>query len=317
MRRARALALACLLILPLGELAAHARIVNDVVPDRDWAAAAAFVKHEWHERDLLTSAPRWTDPLLRLHAGSLISLDMAGRNDDAAYERLWVLSVRGALPDDVPPTQPAELDRSFGKVRVLRYALGKSPVLFDFVDALPSAHASLGDQPCPYHKGGVPRGGGLGKGVLYPLAESFECDPRRPWIFVGRVVLEDLELRPRRCIWQHPAGDQPVSSTFDDVPFGEALVLYAGIYYEHERMRDGGPAQLAVQINGTPRGTLVHHDGAGFQRLSIDTHDLAGTRGQVRIEISAHNPDRRSMCWAATTRAAGDDERDTRGGAKR
>ncbi len=292
-----------LLCVPVGELIAHARVQRHVLTDEDVAAAATFVKKNWRPRDLVTSAPSWTDPILRLHLGSLITLDMAGRHDDSAYERIWVLSMRGKLPADVPAGAKPELDQRFGEVRLLRYGLGKSPVRFDFVDQLPAAHVALEGRDCPYRKGGVPRGGGLGKGVLYPLSERFDCDPRRPWLFVGRVVMEDLDVKPRRCIWQHAAGDAPVSTTFDDVPLGDELILYAGLYYEHERMRDGGPVRVDVFVNGQRRMSMVHHDGEGFRRMRVATGAVGDPeRGQVRIDVTAPAPDRRSLCWAASTR---------------
>ncbi len=300
--------LCLLLLLPLGELTAHALIVRHVVPDADYRAAAAFVRAGLLPRDLISVAPGWADPILRLHLGDRIPLSMAGRSDDAAYERMWVLSVRGALPADAP-LRAAELQRDFGRVRVLRYALGKSPVLYDFAQALPSAHVTLEDggraHDCLLRHGGTPRGGGLGRAVLYPIAERFDCDPRRPWLFVGNVVTEDLDIVPRYCIWQHAAGDAPVGVTFSDVPLGSQLVFYGGLYYEHERMRDHGPVRADVFINGERRASMIHHDGDGWKQLIVATSpDSPNAHGEVRIEVRAHAPDRRSFCWSASTRAA-------------
>jgi hypothetical protein len=297
----------CLLVLlPLGELGAHALIVSRVAPDADFRAAADFVRTQLQARDLITVAPAWADPILRLHLGDRIPLSMAGRSDNARYERMWVLSTRGALPIDAPKRAP-ELQRDFGRVRVLRYALGKSPVLFDFTDTLLRAHATIEERghvrDCPLHRGGLPHGGGLGRAVLFPLAERFDCDPRRPWLVVGPVVTEDLEITPRHCIWQHAAGDDPISVTWSDVPLGSELVFYAGLYYEHERMRDHGPVRADIFIDGERRGGMVHEDGDGWKRLVIPTSPQApGARGEVRVEVRAHEPDRRSFCWSATTR---------------
>ena len=43
------------------------------------------------------------------------------------------------------------------------------------------------------------------------------------WLFVAPVVMEDLSLAPRYCLWQHAQGDEPVTLTFDDVPLGDEL----------------------------------------------------------------------------------------------
>jgi hypothetical protein len=305
MLRVWTVALGLVLVVPALELIAHALIVGHVPTDGDYEAAAELVRSQWKPRDLVTSAPAYIDPLLRLHLGDKITLAMAGRSDDAAYERLWVVSIRGATAPDAPRGAP-ELERQFGRVRVTRYPLGKSPVLMDFVQNLPAAEVSLVrngiDHRCPRRTGGVPRGGGLGRPVLMPIPERFECDAGRPWLFVGSIVMEDLSNTPRYCVWQHPQGDEPVSVRFADVPLGDELVFYGGVYYEHERMREGGPIQVDVSINGRRRGGMTHRDGEGWRRIVMPSGTDAEPRGEVRIDVRAHNPDKRSFCWAASTR---------------
>jgi hypothetical protein len=142
--------------------------------------------------------------------------------------------------------------------------------------------------------------------VLYPLAERLQCDGPRPWLFVAPVVMEDLDLQPRHCIWQHAAGRDPVTLSFEDVPLGEALVFYGGLYYEHERMRDGGPVKVDVFIDGALRASMQHRDGDGWKRMHIATPGLR-ERGTVRVEVSADKPHKRSFCWAASTRSRADE----------
>jgi hypothetical protein len=299
------LGLCVLLPLPAFELARHAAIVSSVPRDEDYRAAAAFVRAQLQPRDLVTSAPGFIDPIVRMYLGDRMSLAMVGRSDDSAYERMWVLSIRDDLPSDVPRTAAA-LTRQFGAVRVLRYELGKSRVLFDFVNAWSGAQASFvrGDREsvCRMRGGGVPRGGGLGKPVLAPLRDRFECDPARPWLFIGPMVMEDLANTPRYCLWQHPQGDEPVRLRFHDVPLGDQLLFYGGVYYEHERMRQGGMIEATVSINGRERAKLQHRDGEGWKRLLVNTRDLAAQRGDVQIDVRAHDPSQRSFCWAASTR---------------
>jgi hypothetical protein len=287
------------------ELIAHALIVSRVPADADYEAAAEFVRSQLAPRDLITSAPAYIDPLVRLHLGDRISLGMAGRSDDAGFERMWVVSARGAIPPDAPRGKP-ELERAFGRVRVLRYKLGKSSVLMDFVQTLPSAEVNIarngGVQRCPRRTGGVPRGGGLGRPVLMPIAERFECDAGRPWLFVGSIVMEDLSNTPRYCVWQHPQGDEPISVRFEDVPLGDELVFYGGVYYEHERMREGGPIQVDISIDGRRRGGMTHRDGDGWQRIAMPSGTPTAQRGEVRIDVRAKAPDKRSFCWSASTR---------------
>ena len=305
--RHRFLILVCLVAMPLWELAMHATIVAQVPSLADYNAAASFIRSQLQPRDLIAAAPSFIDPILRWQLGDRMPLAMAGRSDDAAYERMWVLSIRSALPPDTPGTAP-ELARNFGRVRVLRYALPRSRVLFDFVSAWPSAEASIEragkPEPCPMRGGGVPRGGGLGRAVLMPVTQRFECDARTPWLFVSEVVLEDLDNRPRHCLWQHPQGDAPITLTFRDVPLGDELVFYAGIYYEHERMREGGPIFATISIDGQPRAQFEHRDGDGFRSLRVPTIAGGKPRGDVSVAVRAPEPRARSFCWAATTRAS-------------
>lgn len=302
----RTILLIALFAVPLAELSSHA-LIRARVPDvTDYRAAVDFLRAELQPHDLITSAPGFIDPILRWQLGDKIPLAMAGRHDSAAYERLWVVSIRGALPREAPDAEP-ELRRAFGRVEVLRYALPKHEVLFDFVASWPSAKASIVREgvakPCPLRSSGTARGGGLGKGVLMPVSKRFECDARVPWLFISDVVLEDLDNQPRHCIWQHPQGDEPVQLTFHDVPLGASLVFYAGIYYEHERMRQGGPIEATIAIDGQVQGRFEHQDGDGFRVLRIDTGKLGKQRGEVTVAVRAHEPRARSFCWAASTRA--------------
>ena len=298
---------ASLLSVPLFELSRHAWIVTHVPSDADYRAAASFVRSQFQAGDLITGAPSFIDPIVRLHLGDLITPAMAGRSDDAAYERIWVISIRDAVPADAPRTTP-QLEREFGRVRVLRYALGKSPVLFDFTGAWSIASATIvrggSEQACPMRAGGVPRGGGLGKGVLMPFSRRFECDSDRPWLVMGPVVMEDLDNQPRACIWQHPQGQEPVSLRFPNVPIGDQLVFYGGLYYESERMREGGPVEATIAIDGVARARFTHRDGDGWKRSVVNTQELAGRHTEVSISVRAPEPHQRSFCWSASTRRA-------------
>ena len=110
-------------------------------------------------------------------------------------------------------------------------------------------------------------------------------------------------LAPRRCIHQHPAGRRPLRATFRNVPAGERLVLYAGLYYEDERMLEEGPFTLVVRREGAEIGRMEHHYGEGWRRMEIPLD--AGTPSTTyTIETTAPSARRRSVCWAATVRGA-------------
>ena len=48
-------------------------------------------------------------------------------------------------------------------------------------------------------------------------------------------------------------------------------------------------------------GGMTHRDGEDFRKLVLSSGN--GTqRGEIRIDVRADNPDKRSFCWAASTR---------------
>jgi hypothetical protein len=296
----RPLLLAGLLAFALFEVVAHARIVADVPRLDDYRAAAQALRAELEPRDLIVAAPDWTDPLLRQVLGDRIDFAMAGRSDTAAYERLWALGSRGARPAEAPAGAP-EVEREFGGVTLSRWRLGPSPVTSDLVRLLAKAHVRQGELDCPWQRLAPPRGGGLGRGVLPPV-ERFQCAGRgSSW--VAPAVLEDLSLAPRHCVLQPPGGREPLTVRFDDLDLGDRLVVYAGLYYEDERMRRGAPVELAIRLDGAPLGSLTHRDGDGWKRLDLPL-PAARPRGSLELTVTSSQTARRSLCWAASVRSA-------------
>jgi hypothetical protein len=300
------------LALALVEVVGHFVIRARVPEPSDWSSAADFVRKRVRETDALGVTPEWASPLLRHHLGDRISLAEAGRSDLARYERLWALSLRGHLPDEAPSTEPT-LERRFGRITVYRWPLGPSPVVYDLTGNIRDAKVSYVDggkeRPCPWKRGGRRGRFGLGQGPVWP-PQRFQCDPRRRFLFVAPTVTEDLHLEPRYCIWQHPKGREPVRVSFEDVPLGERLVLYGGLYYEHERKREGAPVHVAVKVNGSVVGRMVHRDGDGWKRMEARTAPEGpgepkggAERGRITIEVTSPEPEYRSFCWNATVRS--------------
>lgn len=290
--------------LALAEVAALVVRQRRVTPDEDWERAAEIIREQFESTDAVTVAPDWADPLLRLHLGDRITLAMAGRSDLAAYERLWVVSLRGHNAPEAP-RRTADFRANAGRLSVERFDLGPSPVVLDLVDALPSAQVEYetrdGVEPCPWkERVGGPARGGLGFGPVAPR-NRFVCDATKPWSWVGVTMLEDLSLNPRRCIHQHPLGPRPVSVVYHDVHLGSRLVLYGGLDYHHERDEEGAPVTLRVLVNGRELGKMVHRDGDGWSKLTLETRrDGEPVRGDLRIEVTTPNPRRRVFCWSGT-----------------
>lgn len=292
-----------LVALAVMELVAHFVVRARVVPDEDWRRAAEVVRDGYQPGDLVVAAPYWADPVLRRELGDLLSLEDVGRSDMAQYRRLWALSIRGHRPEDAPPSTP-DFEQAVGGVTVLRWTVPGDGVLYDFTENIADAEVVRVENgveiPCQWADDRRPMGGGLGRGPVTPGARH-RCDPRRRWLWVGATLNDDMEMQPRYCVWQHPQGNEPIRATFRDVPLGDRLVLYADIYYEHQRMQEHGPVMVSIKVEGREIGRLTHNDGDGWKRLVAYTSEL-GERADVSIEVTAPEPHLRTLCWAATTR---------------
>jgi len=285
--------------LAVFELVAHPLIHAAIPSEESWEAAAAFVRARYESTDQIVAAPSWADPIVRNLLGDLLSLRMAAPGDPAGIGRLWEVGIRGAGTRDEPPA----LEADFDEVRVRMWPLSNDALLYDFVDEIANAEVELlgadGSKVCPWVKAPSARGG-LGHGPMTP-PERFVCDSRRPWFWVGATILSDLELRPKRCIWQHPAGTDPVRVTFADAVLGDRLLVHGGIDYQAERQRIHAPVSLRVWIDDQLVGELVHRDGDGWSGLEIDTSELGVERARVRFETTADDPSARLFCWSASS----------------
>jgi hypothetical protein len=295
------------LIAAVTEVLSFVASQSRVVPDEDWQAAGEYVRERFEERDAVAAAPEWADPLMRRELGDLMTVADVGRSDTARYERLWALTIRGHEPAEAPRREPA-IDEDFGRVRVRMWELGPSLVLYDFVEHIRDAEVTLRKDgqwlQCPWRRTGFPYAGGLNSGALWP-DERFVC-PAADWLWVGPTVQEDLHLQNHYCVWQHPpGGDDPMRSTFRDVPLGERVVLYAGIFYGNENTLDHGPVHVTVKVGEEQVGRLTHNDGDGWKRMEVWTRTPVEARrdpearGDVSIEVTAPNPHVRTLCWAA------------------
>ena len=283
------------------ELLAHP-VIQAAIPSEDsWEEASTFVRARFEPSDRIVAAPHWTDPIVRRELGDLTSLRNAALPDQAGIGRVWELAIRGATTRDEAPA----LERDFGGVRVRMWPARSPKILYDFVAEIEHARVELetgeGPLPCPWTQGRQAQGG-LERGPMRP-AYRFACDQERAWLWVGPTVLADLELQPRRCIWQHPAGPDPVRTTFDHVPIGRRLVVRGGVDYQIARRRAYAAVTLRVWIDDELAAEWIHHDGDGWSGLDIDTSDREGSLATVRFETTTAEPFARLFCFAASTQA--------------
>jgi hypothetical protein len=220
------------------------------------------------------------------------------------------MSIRGARAADAPQRQP-DYSETFGRVRVERYDLGRSTVLLDLVDALPNARVErmIENTPETCIMRTFPPSvmqGGLGGGVVAPRQRA-QCDFERPWLWVGATVIEALDLAPRRCVWSHPQGKDPIAITYKQIPLGPRIVLHGGLDYHDERDQDKAPVKLRVFVDGKEVADLMHRDGDGMKRWEVDLRRTLGpavpVKGDLRLEVTTTEPFRRSFCWAGTVQS--------------
>ena len=135
---------ALLLAIAGWEIGATARAPAGVPGDADWAAAAAAVRARIAPGELVVFAPGWVDPVGRLHAGDLLSVEDAARMDAARYPAIWELSIRGARAPLTRGLEAASTER-FGGVTVRRYQQEPVEVVSDLVALAPPSKVVLAE----------------------------------------------------------------------------------------------------------------------------------------------------------------------------
>ncbi len=123
---------AAVLLLALFEAGAAVLAPLRSPTDEHWIAAATKLRAQFRSGDLIVAAPSWADPVMRLHLGDLMSLDMAARLDDATYARVWELSQRGASTPESAGS--LALDEAYGPLRLRRWERTAAQTTFNFVN---------------------------------------------------------------------------------------------------------------------------------------------------------------------------------------
>lgn len=289
--------LACVVAMAaVWEFVAQLVITSRVPAISDWRSAGSLVRQDFQDGDAISVAPRWADPIMRMVTASVLTARAEGRSELTGYKRLWAITIRGEEVEDAPHTAP-ELTRTFGGVTVRRFRLPPANV-YDLNAHIQGAHAQVTvndvPHPCTWRHLPQQRGGGLDQGPFAPQ-ERFACDVR-PWVWVGATVIEDLELRPRSCIWQHPPPDNGMSTvSFSNVPAGH-FVMHGGLHWVQERWRRGGRVEISITQNGNEIAHMTHRDGDGWARIEGNVPSA----GELSISVSAPEGDNeRTFCWDA------------------
>ncbi len=303
--RLAAWALAFVPVAALVELGAHVWQVRSAPTEADWQAVRDVALPLIHEGDLVVFAPRWTDPLGRATFGAkALSLETEAFADESRFARAVEVSTRGGHAPELAKWRKVDERRTGAFTISVLENPSYRQTLDDLVTHLTSSKTQVvavdaagAESPCAWSEGPGAQAGGLGFGPAIPKAR-FTCRGG----FAGVSVVTDLDYRPRRCILAPPLGGATMRMTFHDVIFGNALHGHHGLYVEAERGKDGAPVTLVFSTAEGHLGKLTHVDGDGWKGFELPTEELAGQHGDLRVEITAPNPNRRLYCFEAITR---------------
>ncbi|MSP61373.1 MAG: hypothetical protein EXR72_13710 [Myxococcales bacterium] len=240
-----------------------------VATDEDWAAAAGAVRTAHQPRDLIVFAPSWADQVGRRHLGDLCTPEMAGRADDARYERVWELSIRGA---DAPEASGRILAASqHGRVRVRLYE--KAPAVeigYDFTARLEEARVTQ-----------VPTDGHGDETPCFIDGAGFRCTSTR----VERRTLE-VDYSPRRGILTPVDGALTTRIEFPAVTLGSTLVGWTALHDYFSRKNSDGPVDFALFIDGQQVHSVHHENSDGWRKFTVPVTQPGGPHA-IRFEIRA------------------------------
>jgi hypothetical protein len=257
-------------LLALWEIVATARAGHDVPSDDDWQAARAWVDGQRSSTDLMLIAPRWLDPVGRMHLGDWISLDQATRMDSGPYSVLWEFSARGASAPETAGLEVAT-EKAFGDLTVRRYEKPAAAVVSDFVTLFSRERV----------KGEVDR----------PRIVGVSTDG-------ASVAIEEVGFEPHRCVRIIPKPGKTVDVTYENVELGTTLVGYVGLADIFTRRDIREPGRLEVFVGGESAAIVEPGVDDGWVRFEAATE--SGT-GSVRFSVSAAVP-KRLVCFAAEAR---------------
>lgn len=256
-----------LVAVSIWEIGATARARDGVPGDAAWRAAREAVEARFTDGELIVFAPRWIDPVGRLHLGDLISVRDATRMDADRYGVIWELSIRGARAPETAGLAPA-WSADFGGVTVRRFEREPAVVVTDLVDAM----AALEPVPTP---------------------PDASCGPG--------VVITEVGFEPHRCVRVIPRPGKSATVDLGTIELGTTLVGHVGLADVFTRRDVRTPAQLDVMIDGDVVATTRFGVDDGWVRFEAAT-EPGPHRVQV-IATSVHKKGRdRVVCFAAEAR---------------
>jgi hypothetical protein len=272
------------------ELAGNAWTASLVPPPAGFEPARRLVAQGHRDGDLVLVYPDWMGEG-RVALGQWLSLRDECRGDILDYPRVWELTLEGRQSPEVAGL-PVEQSWSFDGLQLTLYqnTTFDRPVWRAY-DDIGRAHVLVrmadGDQPCRYD----------------PRAQHHNCGDQfgEPWVYVGPILLTDMEQQPRQCLWSHPTERGPIVVTFDGVPTGRRLTVHTALSYVGGRDMDKKPVHMEVDVDGQTVGTTIQSDGEPWK-----SWDFAVPRGAesrtVQFRVHTEFQGMRHYCFDAAMR---------------
>ncbi|HUQ05212.1 MAG TPA: hypothetical protein VM261_22065 [Kofleriaceae bacterium] len=240
-----------------------------VPDDRAWAAASAAVRKEHAPGQLIVFAPRWIDPVGRMHLGDLIPVEMAARMDADRYGVIWELGIRGARAPETRGLRPA-WQKSFGGVVVRRFERAPAEVVSDLVAIAAASPGAL------------------------QTSGLFSRGPQ--------VVLAEVGFEPHRCVQLVPSPGQEVTVTFPAVALGSQLVGAVGLADVFTRRDVRTPIELIVQVDTREVARATAGVNSGWVRWRGTTTPGTGNVTIIARALGGAKARDRLVCFAAEAR---------------
>jgi hypothetical protein len=254
--------------------------------EADWRAAAQAVRAEFRAGDLIVAAPAWADPVLRMHVGDLLTPEVVGRLDDAAFGRVWEVSQRGAQAPEAADGS-VTFDRAFGRLRLRRLERRPAAVTYDFVARWSDATLSR-------------RGAGGAVVNCSNVGDRLQC-PDVGFNFVRRQLVE-VDTRLRLALLAQPVEGAAVVIDYPEVPLGDELVLATGMHNVWMRKAAHGKVDIKVFVDGHAMVTVTTTNDTGWTIWRVNTAASSGKKVNVKFEITSPAPYARHFAFAAEAR---------------
>jgi hypothetical protein len=211
----------------------------------------------------------------------MISLKEMGRSDLEGYKRAWEISLEKKRVPELKRFS-LKLEKNFGSLTLRLYKLKPSKVIYDFLDHIPEAEVKLSGYPernCLWRE------------------KRWVCDFQKSWNYVGPIMIADLHLKPRYCLWAHPVARKKLEIIYPQVLLGNKLVIYGGFAYIAAREGKGFPVIMDVFIDNKLLGHFLFHDLDGWKKETITTSHLKKKKAKVIFKIYANSVGMRHFCF--------------------